>query len=249
MLGATFIISIDNGCVLDYSVKSKVCTICRKFPNPTEEWIEKHKPVCAINHAGSSCSMEKDGAIEMFLRSLDKDQLKYTEYVGDGDTNSFGEVQAALYEKYGDAYQIIKEDYIGHIQKRMGAALRNYKKTNAKVLYYQMVNQSEVPDALLIKLLIAYRHTTTMRFANEEKMVRAIWAIFYHMRLGPPNESVAAQHLYCPDGNDSWCKYKKDNASNTNRYDQTKCLPFVFRKELKPIFDRLSSKELLQSCK
>ena len=69
------------------------------------------------------------------------------------------------------------------------------------------------------------------------------------MMLGPPYESVAAQHLYCPDGNDSGCKYKKDHASNTNRYDQTKCLPFVFRKELKPIFDRLSSKKLLQSRK
>ena len=127
LLGATFILSIDNGCVLDYSIKSKVCTVCRKHPNPTEEWLEIHKPVCAINHAGSSGSMEKDGAVEMFLWSLEKHQLKYTEYVGDGDTNSFGAVQAALNEKYGDAYQIVKEDCIAHIQKRMGAALRNYK--------------------------------------------------------------------------------------------------------------------------
>ena len=81
-----------------------------------------------------------------------------------------------------------------------------------------------------------------------DQIINAVWAIFYHMILGPSYESVAAQHSYCPDGKDSWCKYKKDTFFGTNTYDRTKCLPFVFRGELKPIFDRLSSQELLKSC-
>ena len=28
LLGATFVISIQNGCVLDYSIKSKTCSVC-----------------------------------------------------------------------------------------------------------------------------------------------------------------------------------------------------------------------------
>ena len=83
---------------------------------------------------------------------------------------------------------------------------------------------------------------------NEEKIINAVWAIFYHMILGPPYESVAAQRSYCSDGKDSWCKYKKDTFFGTNTYDHTKCLPFVFRGELKSIFERLSSQELLKSC-
>ena len=71
--------------------------------------------------------MEKDGAVEMFLRSVEKHNLKYSEYIGDGDTNSFGAVSQALQIKFGDDYPIIKEDCIGDIQKRMGSALRNYK--------------------------------------------------------------------------------------------------------------------------
>ena len=48
-------------------------------------------------------------------------------YIGDGDTSSFGEVKEALNKKYGGDYPIEKEDCIGHIQKRMGSALKIYK--------------------------------------------------------------------------------------------------------------------------
>jgi len=43
-------------------------------------------------------------AIEMFSQSIDKHQLRYVVYIGDGDTNSFGEVKAALCKKYGENY-------------------------------------------------------------------------------------------------------------------------------------------------
>ena len=33
----------------------------------------------------------------------------------------------ALFEKYGEQYVVIKEDYVGHTQKRMGSSLRKYK--------------------------------------------------------------------------------------------------------------------------
>ena len=49
LLGATFIISIDNGCVLDYSIKSKTCAVCNKNPNPTDEWSRNHELFCEKN--------------------------------------------------------------------------------------------------------------------------------------------------------------------------------------------------------
>ena len=50
---AIFVISIYNGCVLDYSIKCKTCTVCKKNPNPSEEW-KSHEPFCQINQRGSS---------------------------------------------------------------------------------------------------------------------------------------------------------------------------------------------------
>ena len=48
--------------------------------------------------------------------------------MGDGDSSSFGTLNDAILEIFGDEYDIKKECF-GHIQKRMGTALRNWKAT------------------------------------------------------------------------------------------------------------------------
>ena len=112
LLGASFIISVDNSLVLDYVIKSKTCQVCKRNPDASEDWKKAHKPVCEINHAQSSGAMEKEAAVEMFINSIERRKLRYVEHVGDGDTNSFGAVVQALTEKFGDDYNIIKEDCI-----------------------------------------------------------------------------------------------------------------------------------------
>ena len=46
--------------------------------------------------------MEKEAAIEMFLRLVEKRGLKYSTYIGDGDSSSYGMVAQVLKEKYSD---------------------------------------------------------------------------------------------------------------------------------------------------
>ena len=48
-------------------------------------------------------------------------------YVGDGDSSSFGEVADAMFKQFGEEYLVLKEDSVGHRQKRMGTNLRKYK--------------------------------------------------------------------------------------------------------------------------
>ena len=64
----------------------------------------------------------------------------------------------------------------------------------------------------------------------------------------PPEESVESQHSYCPNDEKTWCKYHKDKIFNTNIYDRSKCLPFVFPGELHGFVTRLSSPDLLNAC-
>ena len=56
------------------------------------------------------------------------------------------------------------------------------------------------------------------------------------------------QHRYCPKSSTSWCHYQADQINNTSTYNQSRCLPSVFRKELKYIFERLSDEKLLKRC-
>ena len=69
-------------------------------------------------------NMEREGAIQIFNRSLDKHNLYYTGYYGDGDSKSFSAVQNI----YGAAKHVTKFECNGHYQKRVGTRLRNLKK-------------------------------------------------------------------------------------------------------------------------
>ena len=134
LLGVVFIIAVDTGEVLDYEVKVKHCFECRARNNWNKEseryikWYQTHEANCSINHTKSAEAMEKDSVVDIFARSIELHNLKYTTYVGNGESSSFAVVHDAMFEKYGEEHIITKEDCVGHIQKRMGTNLRNYKK-------------------------------------------------------------------------------------------------------------------------
>ena len=54
------------------------------------------------------------------------------------------------------------------------------------------------------------------------------------------------QHRYCLKLSTSWCLYQADQINNMSTYNQSRCLPSVFRKELKSIFQRLPDEKLLK---
>ena len=72
-----------------------------------------------MNHEGSAASLEPEGVVACFERSIEKYKSRYTQYLGDGDTKSYLEV-------------VKKDPYngtvcIGHLQKR-GARLHKMRK-------------------------------------------------------------------------------------------------------------------------
>ena len=256
LLGVVFIISVDTGEVLDYELNCKHCFECRsrsKWDKNSEKyqtWYNQHESECSVNHLKSSESMEKEAAIKMFLRSVEKGGLKYTTYIGDGDSSSYGMVAQVLKEKYSDQYVVVKEDCIGHIQKRMGSNLRKYKteKKAKKLDDGQTVGgKGRLTKVVIDKLQNYYGAAIRQNVGNLRIMQDAIWAIFYHT-IKASNETLDVQHQYCPKGSKSWCKYQLDVANGTNFYTQDNCLPPIFRKELKPLFTRLSSDESLKRC-
>ena len=135
--GVVFVISILTGEVMDYEVKTLYCHECVAHKNDDkttlryQQWMENHS--CDINHSGSSDSMETAAAVEMFSRSVGKQNLKYTTFVEDGDSSCFAHVKEPCFNKYGQGYIVVKEECDGHIQKRIGRALREYKRKHTGI--------------------------------------------------------------------------------------------------------------------
>ena len=56
------------------------------------------------------------------------------------------------------------------------------------------------------------------------------------------------RHMYCPRGEESWCRWQRNKVTGKNTYKGTLNLPTVIKKLLKPIFVDLSSDNLLSVC-
>ena len=105
--------------------------------------------------------------------------------------------------------------------------------------------KGRLTKVVIDKLQNYYGAVIRQKVGNLGIMQDAILAIFFHT-IKAGNETLDVQHQYCPKGSKSWCKYQLDAANGTNFYTQDNCLPPIFRKELKPLFTRLSSDELLK---
>ncbi|CAK9801634.1 hypothetical protein ANTPLA_LOCUS2879 [Anthophora plagiata] len=93
--------------------------------------------------------MEVDTVIEKFQRSQTLHQMKYVNYLGDGDSKTFkGVIDAKPYENF----TVLRKQCIDHVQKRVGIRLRNLKK-KTKCL----VERGKLTGKLIDELSIYYR--------------------------------------------------------------------------------------------
>ena len=72
-------------------------------------------------------------------------------------------------------------------------------------------------------------------------MKKAILTTLFHVASSTEN----SWHAYCPDGINSWCRYKQGKANNASTYKPGTVLPLSVVSHLKPIYINLSHEELL----
>ena len=77
-------------------------------------------------------------------------------------------------------------------------------------------------------------------------MKEAVWATSYYHRSSTDENP---QHMYCPPGSTSWCKWRKaeaNNALDNFKHDAPLCNHVL--KVVKPIYGELSAKSSLERC-
>lgn len=103
--GVVSLIGALSGEVLDVETMTVVCYGHSKYKGPKsgdefDEWYESHMADCTINHQGSSGMMEVTGMNRIFQRSEARAGVKYTKYIGDGDSKTFSNLSKS--KPYGD---------------------------------------------------------------------------------------------------------------------------------------------------
>ena len=94
-MGLGVVIDSHTGLVLDYEIYCKKCSVCKSIHTKCikrqitqdyyNSWHKGHEGKCSLNFTGSSGAMEKEAALVLWSRSLDK-KLRYTTFIGDGDS-------------------------------------------------------------------------------------------------------------------------------------------------------------------
>ena len=123
--GMASVIDLLTGLPIDNEVICNFCHKCKIAADKPHDpvWEQKHKLNCPKNFEGTSNAMEAESALRMWKRSVQKNKLRYTTMLCDGDSKAFDCVVDA--NVYGEDVSLSKEDCVNHVSKRMGTALRN----------------------------------------------------------------------------------------------------------------------------
>ncbi|GFX51078.1 uncharacterized protein TNCV_2734291 [Trichonephila clavipes] len=185
-----------------------------------EEYSSSPDNLLTKNYSGSAGKMEVDGMLRIFNRSEKLHNLKYSNYIGDGDTKTIN----ALSENkpYGDDYLIQKIECVGHVQKRMG----------------------RLTDSLIDKLAHYYGNAIRCNSTSVKEMRKAIWAVWGHS-CSTDDEPI---HWFCPTNPNTWCKYNAAINNNLQNYKHKPSVAKAVQDVIKPVFADLSHPALLKKC-
>ncbi|XP_075550913.1 uncharacterized protein LOC142584651 [Dermacentor variabilis] len=234
--GVVAAISADTGKVLDFEVESKFCHMCARNLHTDDNLNE-----CKVTYDGPSGGMESAGAVKIFGRSVEKHQLMYTSYIGDGDSKAYISVRDSHpYEK-----AIEKHECVAHVQKRMGTRLRNIKKNEkGKKLAdgLPLSGKGRLTEKDIDSLQVYYGKAIRGNTDSLDNMRRAVWAIYFH-KLSTDTKS---HHGLCPKGPFSWCGYNRSLVEGSlETYSHKSYLPEAVMDVIKPVFKALSDPGLL----
>ncbi|XP_070383699.1 uncharacterized protein, partial [Dermacentor albipictus] len=230
-------ISVETGLCLDFEVLSNYCQSCstrKPFESEEEEeiWQAFHMPVCEKNADCSAHAMETNAALRIWKRTESyTTPLRFTTFLSDGDSKAYTAVSVA--KVYGSA-PITKEDCTNHVAKRLGTALRKLK----------MPQGQKLTDAVIQKLQSYFQVAITANRGSVRGMYCAIWASFFHSC----STDTAKSHKFCPEGEDSWCKFKRAEALGQAAPTHTPILTKSQGETMLPVYKRLTEEQLLTRC-
>lgn len=152
--------------------------------------------------------MEVLGVERIWLRSVQDLNLQCTTFIGDGDSKSF--TNLVEIKLYGDGVKLIKHECVGHVQKRMGTALRNLKKSGVTDpdTSFPVKFRGKLTNKPIQALNVYYGGAIRNSKGSVDAMITAIDASFLHSTSTDENPS----HSKCPEHdpeNPTWCKFNK----------------------------------------
>ena len=233
--GFISVIEMSTGYCVDFVVLSKYCKTCSGI---TDGQVPVHE--CTKNFHGSSPAMEVEGWKQLWGRSVAKCNFRYLKVVSDGDSKGIAAVQEL--DPYG--VNIEKFECVNHVSKRLGGALLNA----SKQFHLGGKGEGTLTKDKIIRLA-HYFGKAIKQETTVDDMKNAIYSTLKHCK----STDSHPQHSNCPDGEQSWCFYKRAVANNqpipSHKEKMHTYLKESVVAKIMPVYMRLANSQLLEKCK
>ncbi|GFV16011.1 uncharacterized protein TNCV_2197921 [Trichonephila clavipes] len=188
--------------------------------------------------------METVGMVRIFQRSLSHRSVRYTSYIGDGDSKTFSSITAS--NPYGEDITVSKIECVGYVQKGMGTRLRKLKQMSSKLSDGKSIGgKGRLTDRMIDLITTYYGNAIRQNKTYLSDMRKAVWAVYFHIR----SSDEEPLHSFCPVGPNSWCKYQNQVVEGSvETFRHSNKLPVAVMDAIKPVFNDLSQPKLLQKC-
>ncbi|GFU78747.1 uncharacterized protein TNCV_1389901 [Trichonephila clavipes] len=202
-VGVCAVIGDKTGKCIDAEVMSSFCKGCdsgkrRKGSPAYKKWKILHVKECLKNHNGSAGMMETVGMVRIFQRSLSHRSVRYTSYIGDGDSKTFSSITAS--NPYGEDITVSKIECVGHVQKRMGTRLRKLEQMSSKLSDGKSIGgKGKLTDRMIDLITTYYGNAIRQNKTCLSDMRKAVWAVYFHIR----SSDEEPLHSFCPVGPNS----------------------------------------------
>ncbi|GFV93371.1 uncharacterized protein TNCV_3685941 [Trichonephila clavipes] len=230
--------------VAEASMQSAALEEKRRKGSPAyKKWKILHVKECLKNHNGSAGMMETVGMVRIFQRSLSHRSVRYTSYIGDGDSKTFSSITAS--NPYGEDITVSKIECVGHVQKRMGTRLRKLKQMSLKLSDGKSIGgKGRLTDRMIDLITTYYGNAIRQNKTCLSDMRKAVWAVYFHIR----SSDEEPLHSFCLVGSNSWCKYQNQVVEGSvETFRHSNKLPVAVMDAIKPVFNDLSQPKLLQN--
>ena len=141
-----------------------------------------------------------------------------------------------------------KKDCIGHIQKRMGAALRELvsRHRGEKLSDGKTIGGTGRLTAMLMNSLQNYYGDVIRKNAGDlDGMMKGVHATLLHCN----STDATPRHHLCPPGENSWCNYQVAMAKHETYHHTHPPIPEAIVQLLKPIYAHLGGNRVsLSKC-
>ena len=194
--GVAIIIGKETGKILFMGVRNKYCSSCAQAENKNTEPPKHH---CFKNWTGSSSSMETDILVEGFQKAESQHGLRYTRFVGDGDSSVYPNLIAKV---PGYGYAIRKIECANHATKNYRSALEKLVQDNPS---YK--GRGKLTDGMRKRLTKAARCAISMRSRESNKKL-AIKLLREDLHNGPRH--CFGIHIKCST---DFCKTARERLS------------------------------------